>query len=969
MDDDSESPLQIVKRVGVELGNRSRPNKDFLVKSLKEAAVALSQTEQPFSLDPSKKKQLFRDAELSIKPLRQSIVKLLSHADKDVRILVAICVTEVFRILATDKPPFEDKDLRGIFTLIINMFRELVDPTTIYFSKRAKILETVARYKFYLIMMDDCFDLVFEMFNVFFSVVSEHHQQSVITDILSIMTHILNEEASEPLVDIVMQNLIKEGKGSASSQLAASAIKSCAERLEPLICGFLESCFLDRDAVSSELKEVYHEIMFKVYQCAPHMLRRVIPYLTQELLTEQVDVRIKAVNLMGKLLSLPEHHIYQKHHDLFKEFLKRFSDKSVEVRLAALQSGQIYYMARPSGAESGEVLAALQGRLLDFDDKVRAQAIVVACDLVKSNLKFIPPKVVLEIAERLRDKKISVRKKAFQKLMEVYQDYCNKCSEGFMTISDHFEQIPCKILMLIYDRDCKEFRSQNLELVLADDLFPALLLQTEMQNYLALRKKEKDDGSEETQKITKSLFIKLSACFPEPTKAEECFHKLNHLKDNNIFNALSLILEEQRFSIALATKDKLHKTIGEKHPNFEFLRLLSSKCLFNIFSSEHVNCILDYLLCFCTGNQQLATSSVKLIEVIITVFPSLMKGSEAEFQLLFEGNDLITDKLIEILAKTGPHISAKLSDYPILKRLCLEGTRTQSKHAVAAIASLIDDSEQFVLTELCKELVESLESGRNVPTVLQALGCIAQISVSAFEAQNGKIKSYIYENIFQNEPAEDAASFDETSGCSASCKLKIYALKMIVKSYLPHQGSSRYQHKIKEILDILSKVLQKSDLVDSVLSSENDETHIRLAAAKSVLQLSRKWDFHLSPEIFRYTVLMAKDPSPFARRKFLDKTRKMLKQRAIPRRYACAFVLAFSDCLTDLQTDSIKYMAEFIKEYTRQARTQQPSSKPEGALTDHPAYVVVFLIHVLAHDTSFPLEDCQDEKIFAQFCW
>lgn len=33
---------------------------------------------------------------------------------------------------------------------------------------------------------------------------------------------------------------------------------------------------------------------------------------------------------------------------------------------------------------------------------------------------------------------------------------------------------------------------------------------------------------------------------------------------------------------------------------------------------------------------------------------------------------------------------------------------------------------------------------------------------------------------------------------------------------------------------------------------------IRLAAAKSVLRLSRKWDFHISPEIFRLTISMAK---------------------------------------------------------------------------------------------------------------
>lgn len=43
-------------------------------------------------------------------------------------------------------------------------------------------------------------------------------------------------------------------------------------------------------------------------------------------------------------------------------------------------------------------------------------------------------------------------------MTEVYQEYCKKCSEGYMAISDDFEQILCKVLMLCYDKDCKEFR-------------------------------------------------------------------------------------------------------------------------------------------------------------------------------------------------------------------------------------------------------------------------------------------------------------------------------------------------------------------------------------------------------------------------------------------------------------------------------------------------------------------------------
>lgn len=42
----------------------------------------------------------------------------------------------------------------------------------------------------------------------------EHHPQSLINDILSIMTHILNEEVSQALLDVILRNLVKEGKVS-----------------------------------------------------------------------------------------------------------------------------------------------------------------------------------------------------------------------------------------------------------------------------------------------------------------------------------------------------------------------------------------------------------------------------------------------------------------------------------------------------------------------------------------------------------------------------------------------------------------------------------------------------------------------------------------------------------------------------------------------------------------------------------
>lgn len=61
-------------------------------------------------------------------------------------------------------------------------------------------------------------------------------------------------------------------------------------------------------------------------------------------------------------------------------------------------------------------------------------------------------------------------------------------------------------------------------------------------------------------------------------------------------------------------------------------------------------------------------------------------------------------------------------------------------------------------------------------------------------------------------------------------------------------------------------------------------------------------------------------------------------------------------------------MTEFIEEQLKEAQIHPNSMKEGERITDHPAYVVVFLIHFLAHDMNFPSGNCQDENIFAQFC-
>lgn len=71
-------------------------------------------------LGASHRQEAVQAAEAALKPLREAFIEhsLAQHKDKDVRLLVAICASDFFRVLAPD-PPFEDRYLR-VYTSIIN---------------------------------------------------------------------------------------------------------------------------------------------------------------------------------------------------------------------------------------------------------------------------------------------------------------------------------------------------------------------------------------------------------------------------------------------------------------------------------------------------------------------------------------------------------------------------------------------------------------------------------------------------------------------------------------------------------------------------------------------------------------------------------------------------------------------------------------------------------------------------------
>ncbi|KAJ1700076.1 hypothetical protein LUZ63_008588 [Rhynchospora breviuscula] len=164
---------------------------------------------------------------------------MLSHSDIDVRVAVAACISEITRITAPDAP-YGDDLMKDLFKRIVESFERLDDLTGRSFSKRVSILETVAKVRSCVVMLDlECDDLILEMFQHFLKTISLKHQDNIFSSMETIMSLVIeeSEDISKDLVLCLLQSVRKDRmeRLSVSYKLGEKVIRNCADKLKPLV--------------------------------------------------------------------------------------------------------------------------------------------------------------------------------------------------------------------------------------------------------------------------------------------------------------------------------------------------------------------------------------------------------------------------------------------------------------------------------------------------------------------------------------------------------------------------------------------------------------------------------------------------------------------------------------------------------------------------------------------------------------
>ncbi|KAG8071423.1 hypothetical protein GUJ93_ZPchr0006g41887 [Zizania palustris] len=179
-------------------------------------------------------------------PAIAALVKkeLLGHSNYNVKLGVISCISEITRITAPDTP-YDDDVMKDVFSIMVGSFEKLDDMESPLFGRIVSILETVAKVRSCVVMLDlECDDLIQQMFHNFLSTVSSNHSETVITCMTTIMKLVIDEseEVQIPIAECLLQHAkttLKE-TSTASFELSEKVIGECSEKLKPVFLQLLK---------------------------------------------------------------------------------------------------------------------------------------------------------------------------------------------------------------------------------------------------------------------------------------------------------------------------------------------------------------------------------------------------------------------------------------------------------------------------------------------------------------------------------------------------------------------------------------------------------------------------------------------------------------------------------------------------------------------------------------------------------
>ncbi|KAJ7396749.1 Sister chromatid cohesion protein PDS5 B [Pitangus sulphuratus] len=781
-------------------------SKEEMVRRLKMVVKTFMDMDQ----DSEEEKELYLNLALHL-----ASDFFLKHPDKDVRLLVACCLADIFRIYAPEAPYTSPDKLKDIFMFITRQLKGLEDTKSPQFNRYFYLLENIAWVKSYNICfeLEDSNEIFTQLYRTLFSVINNGHNQKVHMHMVDLMSSIICEgdTVSQELLDTVLVNLVPAHKNlnKQAYDLAKALLKRTAQAIEPYITNFFNQVLMLGKTSISDLSEHVFDLILELYNIDSHLLLSVLPQLEFKLKSNDNEERLQVVKLLAKMFGAKDSELASQNKPLWQCYLGRFNDIHVPIRLECVKFASHCLMNHPDLAK--DLTEYLKVRSHDPEEAIRHDVIVSIVTAAKKDLLLVNDHLLNFVRERTLDKRWRVRKEAMMGLAQIYKKYSLQ-SEAGKEAAKQISWIKDKLLHIYYQNSIDDrllverifaqyMVPHNLETnermkclyylyaTLDSNAVKALnemwkcqnLLRHQVKDLVDLIKQPKTDAS------SKAIFSKVMVItrnLPDPGKAQDFMKKFTQVleDDEKIRSQLEMLVSptcscKQAEGCVREITKKLGNPKQPTNPFLEMIKFLLERIAPVHIDTESISALIKQVNKSIDGTaddedegvptDQAIRAGLELLKASIVLavlsFTHPISFHSAEtFESLLAclkmDDEKVAEAALQIFKNTGskieedfPHIRSAL--LPVLHHKAKKGPPRQAKYAIHCIHAIFSSKEtQFA--QIFEPLHKSLDPSNfeHLITPLVTIGHIAMLAPDQFAAPlKSLVATFIVKDLLMND--------------------------------------------------------------------------------------------------------------------------------------------------------------------------------------------------------------------------
>ncbi|XP_060231879.1 sister chromatid cohesion protein PDS5 homolog B isoform X2 [Meriones unguiculatus] len=907
-------------------------SKEEMVRRLKMVVKTFMDMDQ----DSEEEKQLYLHLALHL-----ASDFFLKHPDKDVRLLVACCLADIFRIYAPEAPYTSPDKLKDIFMFITRQLKGLEDTKSPQFNRYFYLLENIAWVKSYNICfeLEDSNEIFTQLYRTLFSVINNGHNQKVHMHMVDLMSSIVCEgdSVSQELLDTVLVNLVPAHKNlnKQAYDLAKALLKRTAQAIEPYITNFFNQVLMLGKTSISDLSEHVFDLILELYNIDSHLLLSVLPQLEFKLKSNDNEERLQVVKLLAKMFGAKDSELAAQNKPLWQCYLGRFNDIHVPIRLECVKFASHCLMNHPDLAK--DLTEYLKVRSHDPEEAIRHDVIVSIVTAARKDLLLVTDPLLNFVRERTLDKRWRVRKEAMMGLAQIYRKYALQAAAG-KDAARHIAWVKDKLLHIYYQNSIDD--RLLVERIFAQYMVPHNL---------------------ETAERMKSLYYLYATLDPNAVKALNEMWKCQNLLRHQVKDLLDLIKQPKTDASVKAIFSKV-MVITRNLPDPGKAQDFMKKFTQVLEDDEKIRRQLEVLVS--------PTCSCKQAEGCVREITKKLGNPKQPTNPFLEMIKFLLERIAPV------HIDAESirALLPVLHHKSKKGPPRQAKFAVHCIHAIFSSKEtQFA--QIFEPLHKSLDPSNleHLITPLVTIGHIALLAPDQFAAPlKSLVATFIVKDLLMNDrlPGKKTTKLwvpDEE--VSPETMVKIQAIKMMVRWLLGMKNN--HSKSGTSTLRLLTTILHSDgDLTEQGRISKPDMSRLRLAAGSAIVKLAQEPCYHeiITLEQYQLCALAINDECYQVRQVFAQKLHKGLSRLRLPLEYMAICALCAKDPVKERRAHARQCLLKNIT--VRREYLKQHAAVSEKLLSLLPEYVVPYTIHLLAHDPDYvKVQDIEQLKDVKECLW